>query len=627
MAKHPHSAGDVGAGFIPQASDVYIAVMGVTGAGKSTLISTCTEMEVKIGHNLQACTRSLKVYPCSLFKNRNVYLVDTPGFDDTNRTDKEVLKEIAFWLGTSYKQRIRLSGIIYLHRITDNRMQGSARKNLYMFNKLCGPNALRRVILATTMWERLSDEGVGVKHEKELTETEDFWGFMIRQGSQVRRHYNTGKSAKELLQIFVTSNEPPVALKIQEEMVDAHRRLDETSAGRELDSILAQEREKYRREFEEMKAEMKEALVVRDNEMTEIFRQYQKELSDKIETIDRDRQELKVSLENMYSERIAELENQLRHQQDASSEMRKSMQEKLASMKLEDETSSESKDWQMVSRNGDFRPEETSGSDMMNTIRKSNEGQSEGAHPAKSSPTPPQSPPDTWVVRGFFDIPDEFHPVIFIHDENWYFGRGGKDDYYKLPSDVGDFLGGGKINKVRFISAGMHDCIYAVCTGSDNAGNRTFKSGLVSLVYTDLNHWLESASRPQILEFSLGPNWDYFARDADSDIQCSLPETFPTGDSNAQIEKVAFGYDDTYVVIFSDGSVKYHLGKYYPYLATELDSWWEAKIVAIQLDVKHPSSWIVIFGNGIIMYHATSDATWTKDLRDWAITNYNIRWW
>ena len=35
--------------------DVYIAVMGVTGAGKSTFISTCSGKKAKIGHSLQSC--------------------------------------------------------------------------------------------------------------------------------------------------------------------------------------------------------------------------------------------------------------------------------------------------------------------------------------------------------------------------------------------------------------------------------------------------------------------------------------------------------------------------------------------------------------------------------------------
>lgn len=624
MAEFIRPADLSGGGFVPRPSDIYIAVMGVTGAGKSTFISACTEKEVKVGHDLQACTQGLDVYPCSLFADKNVYLVDTPGFDDTTRTDKEVLKEIALWLGSSYKQQIRLSGIIYLHRITDNRMQGSARKNLFMFNKLCGRNALRNVILATTMWERLSDEDIGVKHEKELVETEDFWGFMVRQGSQVRRHYNTKESAKGLLQIFVSSNDPPVALKIQEEMVDAHRRLDETSAGRELDGVLAQEREKYRRELEEMKAEMKEALLIRDNEMTEIILQSQRELLAKIESIDRDREQMKVSLESIYSERIAELESQLLEQQDVNSKLEKALCEKLV---FESESSGELQDWQMVPplQTHDSKSEDSHENNMVNITREYDDHQARETHSARSSPKPASSPPQTWVVRGFFDIPNEFHPVIFINGENWFFGRGGRDDYRKLPNNVDDILR--KNNKVRFISAGMHDCIYVVCTGDNGTENRIFKSGLLSLVYSDLNTWLDSASTGQILDFSLGPNWYYFARDAHHNTQCSFPENFPTGNPYIKIEKVSFGYNDTYVVILSDGSIKYHLGNHYPHLAEELDTWRESKIMAIQLDIKNPSSWIVIFGNGIILYHADSDAAWTNDLRDWAINNYNARWW
>lgn len=281
------------------------------------------------------------VYQSSLFRNKNVHLVDTPGFDDTNRTDKEVLKEIATWLGTTYTQKIRLSGIVYLHRITDTRMQGSAKKNLLMFKKLCGPKALQHVILATTMWERLANEDIGVKREKELVETEEFWGWMTRQGSQVRRHHNTKKSAKDLLQIFVSSNDAPITLKIQEEIVDKHKNLDETGAGIELDSAMAQERERSRRELEEMKDEMKQALAARDHETAEIIRQSQQELLDKIQNLDRDRQELKVSFENLYKERVGKLEDQLRNQNQASSEMHKSMQDMIASMKLEQQKSRE----------------------------------------------------------------------------------------------------------------------------------------------------------------------------------------------------------------------------------------------------------------------------------------------
>ena len=180
--------------------------MGVTGAGKSTYISKCCSKKIAIGHNLQACefgwlcegknhhsneahlgTTTVDVYPYKISSATTVYLVDTPGFDDTNRSDTEVLREIATWLTDSYTANIKLNGIIYLHRISDVRMQGSAKKNLFMFKKLCGPNALRHVILATTMWDRVS-EVEGRAREQELTSTDDFWGWMVSQGSRVCRH-------------------------------------------------------------------------------------------------------------------------------------------------------------------------------------------------------------------------------------------------------------------------------------------------------------------------------------------------------------------------------------------------------------------------------------------------------
>lgn len=81
-----------------------------------------------------------------------MYLIDTPGFDDTHRTDTAVLGEIADWLAESYSHAVKLSGVIYLHRNTDTRVGGSGMKNLRMFRKLCGAANLRNVVLATTMW-------------------------------------------------------------------------------------------------------------------------------------------------------------------------------------------------------------------------------------------------------------------------------------------------------------------------------------------------------------------------------------------------------------------------------------------------------------------------------------------
>lgn len=104
-----------------------------------------------------------------------VHLIDTPGFDDTNRTDADVLKQVALWLGSTYKDGKLLDGLLYLHRIIDTRMMGSARRNLLMFAELCGPNCFRHVVLATTMWS-IVDVKIGEAREKELVNT--FWKFV-----------------------------------------------------------------------------------------------------------------------------------------------------------------------------------------------------------------------------------------------------------------------------------------------------------------------------------------------------------------------------------------------------------------------------------------------------------------
>ncbi|KAK6429768.1 hypothetical protein LTR95_014085, partial [Oleoguttula sp. CCFEE 5521] len=249
----------------PRESDVFIAVMGVTGAGKSTFISKLTTKEIKIGHDMQACTQDVAVFLCKYSDDINVFLVDTPGFDDTDRSDADILREIASWLTTSYANSIKLHGIIYLHRITDIRMQGSAKNNLIMFKKLCGHNALKNVILATTMWERVNEPD-GVERERQLKTKQEFWGYMLDNGSQLHRHKNTQDSALQLIGSLISrqAHKAKVVLDIQAEIVDHGKSLSDTAAGQAVDNAVAQERNKIEKELAHAQADMKQALAEKD---------------------------------------------------------------------------------------------------------------------------------------------------------------------------------------------------------------------------------------------------------------------------------------------------------------------------------------------------------------------------
>jgi hypothetical protein len=96
-----------------------------------------------------------------------VAVVDTPGMDDSSRSDAEILEEITAFLCAQYQLGMPLKGIIFMHRITDNKMSGSAQRYFEMFNCLCGERNFQNVVLLTTMWSELKDEGKGLERERE----------------------------------------------------------------------------------------------------------------------------------------------------------------------------------------------------------------------------------------------------------------------------------------------------------------------------------------------------------------------------------------------------------------------------------------------------------------------------
>ncbi|KAE8444245.1 hypothetical protein EG329_000745 [Mollisiaceae sp. DMI_Dod_QoI] len=299
-------------------TDVLIAVMGVTGSGKSTFISLCSEQQLEIGHTLQACTSKVDVYSFPYSPTTTVFLIDTPGFDDTNRNDTEILREIAGWLTESYSNKVKLNGILYLHRISDVRMPGSAKKNLMMFKKLCGEDALKNVILGTTMWDKVTT-AQGEERELQLTSTPDFWGWMISKGSVVHRHAGDRQSAMRLLEHFIRQ-ESQVVLSLQHEMVEEHKNLNETLVGMTIQDDLIKEREKYQKELSEVEKSMKDAIRERDHEAAQAMRELRDDYHREMERLNMDRQKLKTDMENLHAQKSEELLKRLEEQQKAHAE-------------------------------------------------------------------------------------------------------------------------------------------------------------------------------------------------------------------------------------------------------------------------------------------------------------------
>lgn len=181
-----------------QPQPIIVATFGKTGTGKSSFIKAVTGKALEIGHSLESCkttksshiseverhtqnvigTKDVLAVPFKI-GNQDVLLVDTLGFDDTSVNDAEILTRIANWMKETHYEGSLLPRIIYLHRISDPRMDSASMKNLRMFRKLCGPNNPRNIILAATMWENIS-VAEGEIRESQLKK--EFWKDMIPMG-------------------------------------------------------------------------------------------------------------------------------------------------------------------------------------------------------------------------------------------------------------------------------------------------------------------------------------------------------------------------------------------------------------------------------------------------------------
>ncbi|KAJ5746810.1 hypothetical protein N7520_011992 [Penicillium odoratum] len=253
------------AGHNPRPNDKFIAIMGVTGSGKSSFISLLTGGQAKVGSGLEAYTKNTDVYAYTFAPGQTVYLIDTPGFNDTYRDDTKILVEITSWLTSSYNNKVNLNGVIYLHDITQGRMFGSALKTLKTFKELSGPDAMQKVALVTTHWDIVapSTRSKCEDNEKQLIKDEGFWGSMIRRGSWVGRHDNTPESADKLIRSIVRQSR--VILAVQSQMVDENLKLSQTGAGRSLGisdwtrkgvTLHGKRHRKFRRELDRMRKQL-----------------------------------------------------------------------------------------------------------------------------------------------------------------------------------------------------------------------------------------------------------------------------------------------------------------------------------------------------------------------------------
>jgi len=125
-----------------------------------------------------------------------------------------------------------------------------------MLKNLCGDAAMDRLMLCTTMWDRVP-EAEGYKRFNELCET-GAWKEMILGGASTATLSNTSFNAKAEAEKIVTQlikNVQPVEVAIQDELV---KKPAETSAGQVLDAHLREMQADGERESKETRDRLRE---------------------------------------------------------------------------------------------------------------------------------------------------------------------------------------------------------------------------------------------------------------------------------------------------------------------------------------------------------------------------------
>lgn len=206
---------------------------------------------------------------------------------------------------TRYEQRCKLSGIIYMHRISDSKVGGASRRNLAMLRELCGSDAFPNVAFVTSMWDDVEPER-GLSREKELSVDDQLFQPMLSKGAKLLRYKNSVESGREILSQLLHIH--PISLQIQRELVDQRRRIADTSAGKRLLYEQAELVKKHAIELKEAQDDLKIALSEKDVQAQRELKELKHELEEVMQTVKRDCERLSAEYAKKKKKISAKLE-------------------------------------------------------------------------------------------------------------------------------------------------------------------------------------------------------------------------------------------------------------------------------------------------------------------------------
>ena len=159
-----------------------------------------------------------------------------------------------------------------------------------MFRELCGDKTLKNVVLVTNMWTR---DPLDINEAREIKLSSKFFRPVLDKGAQLIRHYDTTKSTHDIIR-KIMANQPTV-LQIQQELVDEHRDIVDTSAGQAVNRELIEQAKRHRAELEKVEKAMMQALAEKDEETRQELEEETRTLQEQMEKMEKNSKEMALN--------------------------------------------------------------------------------------------------------------------------------------------------------------------------------------------------------------------------------------------------------------------------------------------------------------------------------------------
>jgi hypothetical protein len=186
---------------------------------------------------------------------------------------------------TRYEKGVKLSGILYMHRISDERFTGISVRNFRMFRQLCGDSTLKNVVLVSNMWGKVTQE-VGEVRERELVGKH--FKPALDNDAQFVRHYETTQSSHDIIRRIMKND--PTIFQIQRELVDEGKSLDHTAAGEVVSEEINRLIRRHEADVKALREELRHALEHRDEEARRELEEVTSKLKGQIEKMRKERE-------------------------------------------------------------------------------------------------------------------------------------------------------------------------------------------------------------------------------------------------------------------------------------------------------------------------------------------------